>query len=122
MRGRGKAQFLTNHRDSEKHNYHSCMKINCHVDPVVPPRQHALVLFCIEFSNNLSNTYSFYGDTLCIKDKFGGSKEKKEHCSASLLSRTNPGDMVLSPEQQMEASEGRFTFGSVKTGLWPKVS
>ena len=42
MRG-GEAHFLTNHRDSEKHNYHSFMKINCHVDPVVPPRQLALV-------------------------------------------------------------------------------
>ena len=44
MRGGGEAQFLTNHRDSEKHNYHSCMKINCHVDPVVPPPQLALVI------------------------------------------------------------------------------
>ena len=34
---------MTNHRISEKHNYHSFMKINCHVDPVVPPRQLALV-------------------------------------------------------------------------------
>jgi len=32
------------------------------------------------------------------------------------------GDMVLSPEQQMEASDGRFAFGSVRTGLWPKVN
>ena len=29
---------------SEKHDYHSCMKINCHVDPVVPLRQLALVI------------------------------------------------------------------------------
>ena len=49
MRGGGEAQFLTNHRDSEKHNYHSCMKINCHVDPVVPPRQLALVCLSHNF-------------------------------------------------------------------------
>ena len=61
MRGEGEAQFLTNHRDSENmtNDYHSCMKINCHVDPVVPPRQLALVFYCDLFvviiDQNLEN-------------------------------------------------------------------
>jgi len=30
------------------------------------------------------------------------------------------GDMILTPEQQAEAQEGKFTFGSIRTGLWTK--
>jgi len=31
------------------------------------------------------------------------------------------GDMVLDPAQQAEAREGKFAFGSIRTGLWTKV-
>jgi hypothetical protein len=31
------------------------------------------------------------------------------------------GDMVLDPMQQEEAADGKFTFGSIRTGLWTKV-
>ena len=31
------------------------------------------------------------------------------------------GDIVLTPEQQIEAKRGNFTFGSVTTRLWPKT-
>jgi len=30
------------------------------------------------------------------------------------------GDMILDPGQQAEAMDGKFTFGSVRTGLWTK--
>jgi len=30
------------------------------------------------------------------------------------------GDMILNPDQQKEAEEGKFTFGSIRTGLWTK--
>ena len=36
-REKERENFGHNHRVSEKHDYHRCMKINWHVDPVVPP-------------------------------------------------------------------------------------
>ena len=65
---------MTNHRDSEKLNYHSCMKINCHVDPVVPPRQLALVNIYLLFikPSSLDPESSNYTNIWCKEGEVCG--------------------------------------------------